>query len=63
VLVGYVESGVMSLNEAREKLGLDPDPNPAANQLAALTATGYVPVGDVGKSEAGGKGDNDDGMA
>jgi hypothetical protein len=40
----------MTLNEAREKLGLDPSPNKAANELAAITATGYVPIGDVAKS-------------
>jgi hypothetical protein len=50
ILSTYVESGVMTLNEAREKLGLDPSPNKAANELAAITATGYVPIGDVAKS-------------
>jgi hypothetical protein len=45
VLVAYVEAGVMSLNEVREKLGLEPDPNPSASTLMAMTKTGYVPVG------------------
>ena len=63
VLTGYVEAGVMSLNEAREKLGLSPDPNPAASKLAAMTATGYVPVGDFVKSEDNVKGEDKNGMA
>jgi hypothetical protein len=49
ILVGYTDSGVMTRNEARERLGLDPDPSPAANMLSVKTATGVVPIegGDV----------------
>jgi hypothetical protein len=59
ILTGYAESGIMTLNEAREALGLSPDPNPAASQLAAMTATGYVAVGTTNESELKGR-TNDD---
>lgn len=40
----YAKSAVKSINEVRAELGLDPDPNPLANQLLAYTPTGYVPL-------------------
>ena len=45
VLTGYAESGVLTLNQVREKLGEEPDPDPAANRLQVRTPTGYVPIG------------------
>ena len=33
VLVGYVESGAITINQLREKIGEERDPNPAADQL------------------------------
>lgn len=44
ILRGYSADGVMSINEARQRIGLDPDPSPDANRLMVKTATGYVPV-------------------
>jgi hypothetical protein len=45
VLTGYVESGVLTLNQVREKIGEEPDPGPSANKLMVRTPNGYVPVG------------------
>ena len=44
ILTGYAEDGVLTLNQVREKLGEQPDPNPAANMLMVKTALGYVPI-------------------
>jgi hypothetical protein len=52
VLSTYVQNGILSINQIREKLDEQPDPNPAANQLMAMTPNGYVPVGTT-KSEQG----------
>lgn len=41
ILTTYTSKAVMTVNEARQKMGLDPDPNPAADKLMVLTATGY----------------------
>jgi len=41
-LTTYVKSSVLRPNEAREKLGEDPDPAPAANELGVVTGTGFV---------------------
>ena len=45
ILVGYADAGVMTLNQVREKIGEDPDPDPAANKLMVRTPNGYVPIG------------------
>ena len=45
ILSRYVETGILSVNQARERLGEEPDPNPAANTLMTKTPTGYVPIG------------------
>jgi hypothetical protein len=45
ILNSYAENGVFSINTVREKLGEEPDPDPAANRLMVKTATGYVPIG------------------
>ncbi len=42
VLTRYVDAGVISRNEARERIGLDPDPSPNASKLAIKTAAGFV---------------------
>lgn len=44
ILRGYAEDGVFTLNMVREKLGEEPDPNPAANRLMVKTGVGYVPI-------------------
>lgn len=42
ILSTLVSKGIIRPNEARMKLGMDPDENPAADKLMVLTATGYV---------------------
>jgi hypothetical protein len=44
VLTRYTDSGIISRNEAREKIGLPPDPSPNASKLAVKTASGFVPI-------------------
>jgi hypothetical protein len=44
VLEGRVKIGAITLNEMRDRLGIEPYDNPAANQPMALTKTGYVPI-------------------
>jgi hypothetical protein len=55
ILTGYAESGVLTLNQVREKIGEEPDPDPAANKLMVRTQTGYIPIGGCTK----GNGDDD----
>jgi Phage portal protein len=50
VLTGYADSGILTVNQVRAKIGEDPDPDPAANMLAVKTATGRVPIGGAEKS-------------
>jgi hypothetical protein len=38
----YVKNCVYAPNEIRDKLGDDPDPNPNADKLGVITATGFV---------------------
>ena len=40
----YVKAGIKTINEARDAIGLDPDPASEANQLMVITATGPVPL-------------------
>jgi hypothetical protein len=47
ILTRYAEAGAITLNQLREKIGEEPDANPAANQLMVRTPMGYVPVGAV----------------
>jgi hypothetical protein len=49
-----VKLGVVTLNELRDSLGLDPFDNTAADRPMVLTATGYVPI----EANAGGVGAN-----
>jgi hypothetical protein len=45
ILTGYVKTGVMTLNEARGVIGLDPVDEPEADTLMALTGmAGFVPI-------------------
>jgi len=44
ILRGYAEDGIMTLNEARDRLGLEPFDDPAANRLMVKTKNGYVPI-------------------
>ncbi|UGY15133.1 phage portal protein [Bradyrhizobium septentrionale] len=44
ILRGYAEDGILTINQVREKIGEEPDPNPAASQLMVKTATGYVNI-------------------
>ena len=47
ILGALVDRGIISRNTARERLGEEPDPNPAANELMVTTASGVVPIGGV----------------
>jgi hypothetical protein len=40
------------LNQVREKIGEEPDPDPAANKLMVRTPAGYTPIGAT-KTEQG----------
>jgi Phage portal protein len=51
VLSTYVQNGILSINEAREKLGEEPSQNESANELMAMTKTGFVPIGTSPKQE------------
>ena len=53
ILTGYVESGILTINQARDQIGQPADPNPAANTLMAMTKNGFVPVGATNQSEQG----------
>jgi hypothetical protein len=44
VLQRYVDSGVISRNEARERIGLDRDLSPNADRLMVKTSTGFMPI-------------------
>jgi hypothetical protein len=44
ILTRYAESGVLTINQCRQRLGEELDPSPAANKLMVKTATGYVPI-------------------
>ncbi len=44
ILSKQVEDGAITLNQYREALGMEPDPNPAADMLMVKTATGWVPI-------------------
>jgi hypothetical protein len=44
ILTGYVGAGIMTVNESREILGMDPCAEPAADEALVLTAAGYVPL-------------------
>jgi HK97 family phage portal protein len=45
ILSTYVQSGILTINQAREKIGEEPDSDPAANKLLVKTATGFTPIG------------------
>lgn len=44
VLTSYAKEAVLTRNEVRERLGLDPDPNPNASRLGFTTGSGFVPL-------------------
>ena len=44
ILTKYLEDGVLSVNEVRERLGEEPSTEPGADRLMVKTATGYVPL-------------------
>src|SRR5258705_8772330 len=44
ILTSYADSGAMTLNEVRERIGEEPSPDPAAGVLAVKTANGRVPI-------------------
>lgn len=44
ILTKYTDSGILTRNQARERLGEEPDPNPAANELMVTTGTGLIPI-------------------
>lgn len=47
ILSTYTAAGILSINQARERIGEDPDPDPNANRLMVKTATGYMPIGEA----------------
>jgi hypothetical protein len=52
ILTDYTGKGIMKINEARQRLGLEPLDDPAANMAMVLTAHGYV---SLDANVAGGK--------
>lgn len=44
ILTGYQESGSLTINQVRDRLGEEPDSNPAASMLMVMTPTGLVPI-------------------
>lgn len=44
IQTGYAKAGIRTINQIRDSLGELPDPNPLADTLMVLTATGYVPL-------------------
>ncbi len=44
VLTMYADSGALTLNEVRERIGAEPMADPAASVLAVKTSTGRVPI-------------------
>lgn len=51
ILTGYVSTGIMKINEARQELGYDPLPDPEASQGMIITATGLVPLGSFAQTQ------------
>lgn len=47
ILTKYAESGILTINQARERIGEEADLDPAASRLMVKTATGYVPIGEA----------------
>jgi len=47
----YVDKGVMTRNEVREKIGMDPSTVPEAGELGFTTATGFVHLDETKKPE------------
>ena len=45
ILSNYVKNGIMSVNEARDQIGLEPDSDPAADGCMVYTASGFAPLG------------------
>ncbi|WP_439398683.1 phage portal protein [Bradyrhizobium sp. PMVTL-01] len=50
ILRGYAEDGILTINEVRERIGQEADPNPAANRLMVKVPTGFVNI-DSGQLE------------
>jgi len=44
IITGYVQSGLLTLDEGRDRIGQDPYPNGQGAQPLVLTPTGYVPL-------------------
>lgn len=44
VLTTYADKAIITRNEVREKLGLDPSPDPNADRLGFTTGAGFVPL-------------------
>jgi hypothetical protein len=60
ILRGYATDGILTLNQVREKLGEERDPNPAADQLMVKTAAGYIHVGATAEQPKSKGNENDD---
>jgi len=46
ILSRLVETGILSVNQARDRLGEEPDASPAARTLMTKTPAGFVPIGE-----------------
>jgi hypothetical protein len=53
ILTSYAKTGVLSINEIRERLGEEPAADPSANMLMIATQTGYVPIGNNQNTQQG----------
>jgi hypothetical protein len=51
ILCSYADSGALTLNEVRERLGEEPSTDPAAGVLAVKTASGRVPISGAAETE------------
>ncbi len=60
ILTRYAEAGALTLNQLRERIGEEPDPDPAANRLMVRTPNGYRPIGDDDRQPVAGDDDVDD---
>lgn len=48
ILTTFVKTATLTPNEAREKMGEEPRPEPEADQLGVVTGSGFVPLGSQG---------------
>ena len=56
----YVKNMIYSINETREARGDDPRPEPQANELGSMTATGWMSIGEKPAAKPGAGPDDED---